>query len=302
MTARMPDIAPTLTDTQVLEFCHRGYLILEGVVAPKTNERVGEFIRAHPYAAGDGGEFEDDRLLAEEWFVKEVILNRQAAGAVRSLLGRQAALPTWMFNHRSTQPKPAQQWHRDGCSRYGHAVNHLQVFYYPQDTPRELGPTEVLPGSHFLFNLGSYMGHYGGISGTASTAAAAGTIFITAYPIWHRRGTSSAPGVRDMLKYLYWRMAPPRRDWIVEPDFNLDDLDNFENALYGGGVHPAKDQFHHWHDAARMFYWLAGKQDDFHNFLGTAAWPMGHPPAPPARRFPHLSRTIVIPVDRILPF
>ena len=278
MTARMPDIAPTLTDTQVLEFCHRGYLILEGVVAPETNERVGEFIRAHPYAAGDGGEFEDDRLLAEEWFVKEVILNRQAAGAVRSLLGRQAALPTWMFNHRSTQPKPAQQWHRDGCSRYGHAVNHLQVFYYPQDTPRELGPTEVLPGSHFLFNLGSYMGHYGGISGTASTAAAAGTIFITAYPIWHRRGTSSAPGVRDMLKYLYWRMAPPRRDWIVEPDFNLDDLDNFENALYGGGVHPAKDQFHHWHDAARMFYWLAGKQDDFHNFLGTAAWPMGPPP------------------------
>ena len=278
MTARMPDIAPTLTDTQVLEFCHRGYLILEGVVAPETNERVGEFIRAHPYAVGDGGEFEDDRLLAEEWFVKEVILNRQAAGAVRSLLGRQAALPTWMFNHRSTQPKPAQQWHRDGCSRYGHAVNHLQVFYYPQDTPRELGPTEVLPGSHFLFNLGSYMGHYGGISGTASTAAAAGTIFITAYPIWHRRGTSSAPGVRDMLKYLYWRMAPPRRDWIVEPDFNLDDLDNFENALYGGGVHPAKDQFHHWHDAARMFYWLAGKQDDFHNFLGTAAWPMGHPP------------------------
>ena len=270
MTARMPDITPTLTDTQVLEFCHRGYLILEGVVAPETNERVGEFIRAHPYAAGDGGEFEDDRLLAEEWFVKEVILNRQAAGAVRSLLGRQAALPPWMFNHRSPQPKPAQQWHRDGCSRYGHAVNHLQVFYYPQDTPRELGPTEVLPGSHFLFNLGSYMGHYGGISGTASTAAAAGTIFITAYPIWHRRGTSSAPGVRDMLKYLYWRMAPPRRDWIVEPDFNLDDLDNFENALYGGGVHPAKDQFHHWHDAASMFYWLAGKQDDFHNFLGTA--------------------------------
>jgi hypothetical protein len=34
-------------------------------------------------------------------------------------------------------------------------------------------------------------------------------------------------------------------------------------------VHPAKDQFHHWHDVARMFYWLAGKKDDFHNFLGT---------------------------------
>ena len=153
-----------------------------------------------------------------------MILNPQAAGAVRSLLGPSAALPTWMFNHRSTRPKPAQQWHRDGCSRYGHAVNHLQVFYYPQDTPLELGPTEVLPGSHFLFNLGPFMGHYGGIRGTASTAAPEGTIFITAYPIWHRRGASTAEGVRNMLKYLYWRMVPPQRDWIVEPDFSLDDL------------------------------------------------------------------------------
>ena len=278
MPLRLPDIAPTLTDTEVLEFCRRGYLILEGVVAPETNERVNEFIRAHPYGSGGGGGFEDDKLLAEDWFVAEVILNPQAAGAVRSLLGASAALPTWMFNHRSTRPQPAQQWHRDGCSRYGHAVNHLQVFYYPQDTPLELGPTEVLPGSHFLFNLGPFMGHYGGIKGTASTAASAGTIFITAYPIWHRRGASTAEGVRNMLKYLYWRMVPPQRDWIVEPDFSLDDLNDLESALYGGKVHPAKDQFHHWHDVAQMFYWLAGKKDDFPNFLGTDRWPMGHPP------------------------
>ena len=71
MPLRLPDIAPTLTDTQVLEFCHRGYLILEGVVAQETNERVNEFIRAHPYGFDDGGEFEDDKLLAEDWFVAE---------------------------------------------------------------------------------------------------------------------------------------------------------------------------------------------------------------------------------------
>ncbi len=29
----------------------------------------------------------------------------------------------------------------------------LQVFYYPQDVPREMGPTEILPGSHFLYSI-----------------------------------------------------------------------------------------------------------------------------------------------------
>ena len=71
MPLRLPDIAPTLTDTQVLEFCRRGYLILEGVVAQETNERVNEFIRAHPYGSDGSGGFEDDKLLAEDWFVED---------------------------------------------------------------------------------------------------------------------------------------------------------------------------------------------------------------------------------------
>ena len=44
----------------------------------------------------------------------------------------------------------AQGWHHDGDSHYGPEVEILQVMYYPQSTPLEKGPTEVLPGSHFL--------------------------------------------------------------------------------------------------------------------------------------------------------
>ena len=120
----------------------------------------------------------------------------------------------------------------------------------------------MLPGSHFLFNLGAFMGHYGGIRGTASTAAPAGTIFITAYPIWHRRGASTAEGIRNMLKYLYWRMVPPQRDWIVEPRFQPRRPQR--PALYGGKVHPAKDLL-----ARRR-----PDRGDFHNFLGTDNWPI----------------------------
>ena len=276
---RLPDIAPTLTDTQVLEFCRRGYLILEGVVAQETNERVSEFICAHPYGLDDSGGFEDDKLLAEDWFVAEVILNPQAAGAVRSLLGASGCLADLDVQPSVPRaPNRAQQWHRDGLLPLRPRSQPPAGLLLSAGHPSRTRPHRSAARLAFSFNLGRLWATMAGSGGLSRPRAPAGTIFITAYPIWHRRGASTAEGVRNMLKYLYWRMVPPQRDWIVEPDFSLDDLNDLESALYGGKVHPAKDQFHHWHDVARMFYWLAGKKDDFHTFLGTDNWPMGHPP------------------------
>ena len=48
----MPDVVPTLNDTQVLEFCKQGYLMLEAVVPDSINRRVSDYIAAHPYARG----------------------------------------------------------------------------------------------------------------------------------------------------------------------------------------------------------------------------------------------------------
>ena len=53
--------------------------------------------------------------------------------------------------------------------------------------------------------------------------APAGSIFVTAYGIWHRRMKSTAPGVRNLIKYWYVRTAEPKRDWIKDPDFELLD-------------------------------------------------------------------------------
>ena len=63
MKLRIPDIESTLNDTEVLEFCNQGYLMLEGIVPDEINRRVTDFISEHPYQANEGGDFEDDRLL-----------------------------------------------------------------------------------------------------------------------------------------------------------------------------------------------------------------------------------------------
>ena len=42
------DCDPTLTDTQVLEFCKQGTIVLEGVVPDETNHRAFAYLDEHP--------------------------------------------------------------------------------------------------------------------------------------------------------------------------------------------------------------------------------------------------------------
>jgi hypothetical protein len=253
------DCPPTLNDRQVLEFCKTGFLMLEGVVPDETNRRTIAYLDEHP-------EPEPTQILNEAWFREQVILNPQAAGAVRSLLGADFGLPILMSNHRVRNPQPSQNWHRDGGSQYGPALQYLQVFYYPEACTREMGPTELLPGSHFLFALQNHMGHYGAIKGSYRAVAPAGSIFLTVYSIWHRRSASTLPGLRNLLKYNYWRTALPHRDWLLDPKFDPITADY---RLQGPSF---RQQFRDCCDAAEMFFWLCGKSDAF-RVLGGQGWP-----------------------------
>ncbi len=246
------DCAPTMTDTQIFEFCQKGYLMLEAVVPDEINRKSTDFL-----AGVQPGEADD--ILNEDWFVDNVILNPQAAGIIRSLLGRNFQLPIFMSNHRAKCPAPPQHWHRDGGSIYGPKIDALQVFYYPHDTPVEMGPTDLVPGSHFFFALQSYMAHYTGIRGVLSTAAPAGSIFVTIYHMWHRKGASTATGIRDMLKYWYVRSVPPQRDWIVEQNFDIDNLYNMRSGHYPYG----REAHRAFNDTAEIFLWLSGKHEDY---------------------------------------
>ena len=208
------DCEPTLTDSQVLEFCKTGYLMFEGVVPDEINRKTIEYCDRYPVPEPQG-------IVHEDWFVENVIVNPTVGGVLRSLLGADFHLPIKMANHRvhcpMTSEKEAQEfpvmggvWHVDGNYCYTPELNFLQVFYYPQDTPLEMGPTQIVPGSHLIRNKGKFMFHLDGIRGAIPTTAPAGSIFITIYHIWHRRGPSTASGIRNLLKYF----ARPRQSGI----------------------------------------------------------------------------------------
>ena len=102
------------------------------------------------------------------------------------------------------------------------------------------------------------MSHYGEIRGGVPAEAPAGSIFVTAYGIWHRRMRSTAPGVRNLIKYWYVRTAEPKRDWIKDPDFELlDTMRSTDAHKFGREMHRSRN------DAAELFYWLAGQHETF---------------------------------------
>ena len=260
------DCEPTLSDEQVIQFCADGFLMLEAIVPEEINRRTLEFVDGHPSS-------QPIEIMEEDWFVENVICHPIAAGAVRSLLGKNFALPNLMANHRVECPQPAQEWHIDGGSKTGPETNYLQVFYYPQDCPRDMGPTELLPGSHFLYLRQREMARYGGIRGSYHAVAPAGSIFLTNYTIWHRRSASQGSGTRNNLKYNYWRTAPPKRDWVIDSDFDLAMADFSIGQKQAVRPPTFRDQFKDCYDAAGMYAWLCGTYESFH-LMGGQGWPI----------------------------
>ena len=274
------DCPPTLNDSSVIDFCKNGFLILPGVVPDEINRKVVDYLDNEDSTSSPP-------LQTQDYFVEGVLKNPQAAGAVRSLLGRDFVLPDRIANHRGPLPSVPDSggWHRDAGTIYTHELQYLQVFYYPEAVTDDMGPTEVVPASHFVRLKHNMMAHYGKIACAVSTASVAGTIFLTVYGILHRRtrATSGPTGrskFRNLLKYSYWRTTPPQRDWIIEPSIDFGQVDFRPES-------PLFEQYHGAFATAKMFCWLCGLEDQYFKH-GGASWPVGRMGMPAALQNPKI--------------
>ena len=121
------DCEPTMTDTEVMEFCKQGLLVLEAILPAGTNQRTLEFLDAFyatqpPDLPKRTATIPTD-LFSLDWFWDNVILHPQVTGVLRTLLGRDFKLPSFLSNHRVKCPMPADVpgdtghlWHRDSSA------------------------------------------------------------------------------------------------------------------------------------------------------------------------------------------
>ena len=241
--------------------------MLPGVVPDEVNRQVLDYLERNDST------YEPTPIMKASFFPGRRAhgIRRRPAPSVRSS-ETGFALPRIISNHRGPLPydKP-QNWHRDGGTIYTDRLEYLQVFYYPEACTDDMGPTVVLPGSHFMRNKAPMMAHLGSIRGTVSSAGPAGTIFLTVYGIWHRRskatsGPSGKSKYRNLLKYNYWRTRPPARDWIRQDGFDFNTV-AFDPPA---GVF---EQFQGGIAAARMFAWLCGAEEEYRK-RGGQCWPI----------------------------
>ena len=78
------------------------------------------------------------------------------------------------------------------------------IMYYPQDIYKEIGPTGIVPGSHYIAQ------RLAGIDQLSSYAhGPAGTCTMIHYDIWHRKMKNFTDLRRYMVKFEFIRMRRP---------------------------------------------------------------------------------------------
>ena len=96
----------------------------------------------------------------------------------------------------------------------------IQLFFFLHDTPREMGGTMVLPGSHLRLVNEAAIARYQNFVGQTAMACPAGSLLVCHHGIWHCGQPNLTDRPRTMFKLRLAPRAPQRRTWDTR---DLDD-------------------------------------------------------------------------------
>ncbi len=202
--------------TEMAQFACDGFIQLEGVVPHHVNDRVLLEMERFSNARqpSDSAALGRPRLVSDTFrenadrfhywddspTIRGVFRIPEVAGTIRSLMG---ANP--VYNHSFVHIVPpkhdkAQDWHADSVIDPRHPAFDLLVMYFPQDTPDEMGPTLVLPGSHLREIRFGSIAHYRNILGQRRLACGAGSVAFAHADLWHCAQPNSTEVPRYMFK------------------------------------------------------------------------------------------------------
>ena len=190
-----------LSDVQMRHFIVNGYVTVTTDLPAQFHDAIYEKTVSVFDKEGNPG----NNLLPRIPEIQRVFDDPNVSGALTSLLGPDYYMQPHRHPHYNPPGSGGQGLHQDGGKRWSHHTRRLLVFYYPQDTPIELGPSGVVPMSHyFSTSEGS------GVSPEQPIVGEAGTVAFANYDLWHRAMPNSSEKKRYMMKFLYARMSEPQ--------------------------------------------------------------------------------------------
>ena len=202
-----------LSDAQMRYFIVNGLVTVTTDLPAQFHDEVYEKTVSVFDKEGNPG----NNLLPRIPEIQQVFDDPNVRGALTSLLGADCYMQPHRHPHYNPPGSSGQGMHQDGGKRWSHHTRRLLVFYYPQDTPLELGPTGVVPMSHYYSTKEG-----AGVSPEQPVVGEAGTVAFANYDLWHRAMPNGSEKRRYMMKFLYARMSEPEAptwanretDWI----------------------------------------------------------------------------------------
>ena len=143
-----------------------------------------------------------NNILPRVPLLRDVLDHPAVVGALTSILGPDYYVYHHRFCHFNPPGSEGQRLHKDSLTRRQHLTRWVMAMYYPQDVTVEMGPTAVVPGSH-------YHNTDPGPADEVRSAVEAGTVTIVNYDIWHRATPNTSDRNRYMVKFLFTRMDEP---------------------------------------------------------------------------------------------
>ncbi|MDP7280385.1 MAG: HEAT repeat domain-containing protein [Candidatus Poribacteria bacterium] len=217
-----------LTDSQIHDFIVNGFITVTTDLPPSFHEEVYASTTEIFEKEGNPG----NNLLPRIPMINEVFEDPWVAGAFTSVLGPDYYMQPHRHCHPNLPSSKGQNMHQDGGKRWSHKTRRLLVFYYPQDTPEEIGPTGIVPGSHY----------YNTVDGAIITAelplcGQAGDVTLANYDLWHRAMPNQTEKTRYMMKFLYARMSEPTQPTWNHQQANWDRVTASADSCYQSEMH-----------------------------------------------------------------
>lgn len=207
-----------LTARQMADFAVNGYLVLNDIVPQEYNERAAAEMRKYENGTG------------QYWFESAVIQDifelPQVKGAVRSFVGDSPVYDHSHLHVVQAQHRRGQGYHADSVIDTRPFGFDVQAFYFAHDTPDEMGPTLVLPGSHLRKVSNGSISRLKNVIGQKRLVSKAGTIAFMHHGIWH----CAQPNFTDNTRYVFkLRLRPGQEQRSL---FNTDGYNAPELATY----------------------------------------------------------------------
>lgn len=212
-----------LTAEQVHRFIADGFLVLQ----PSVPEELHRTICRKIAEAVPGGDNPGNNILPLVPEMRHVLESREVHGALLTLLGPGYLEHPHRYCHVEAQQdlgkldypaKLAANSHQDSYTPLGrprhHHIRFVRIMYYPQDTPPDMGPTHVIPGTHLNRGLSdAEKARQLPVSGPA------GTVSLTHFDIGHAAGVNVTGQQRFMVKFIFMRAAAPRGNGWSGPEW-----------------------------------------------------------------------------------